>query len=139
MSEKATLISKDELNNDLLLGVFRQAFMEPHLETDGSIKLMMDGVQIRVSVEDRGVMRVFAAFGVKPQTTRQQALELCNRINDELIFIRACYPAAVQCLWLDHYIDTNAGITALEAIDEVRRFRSVIKDIFPKNTEDILA
>ena len=139
MSQKATLISKDELNNDFLLEVFRQAFMEPHLETDGAIKLTMEGIELRVTVEDRGLLRVWANWAVTPQATRQQVLELCNRVNDGLIFIRACCPAAGLSLYLDHYIDTQAGITALEAVDEVRRFRSVLPGIFPLNTESILA
>lgn len=139
MSQKATLISKDEFNNELLLEIFRQAFMDPHRDTDGDLYLIIDGIRIYPSADDRGVMRVYALFGTKPQTTRQQIVELSNRINDGLMFIRACAPAAVPTgLLLDHYIDTNAGVTALEVVDEVRRFRSLVASIPPLDTENIL-
>ena len=101
----------------------------------------MEGALVFASVEpQRALFRTRLFLKVKPNATRQQILELCNRINDGLVFIRACCPAAAQSptLLLDHYIDTTAGVTGLEVIDETRRFRSLLSSVFAKDTDEIL-
>jgi len=139
MSQKATLISKDELNTSFLMEVFRQAFMDPHLDADGDFYITIDRISIYAQIDNgNGTLRIYSAFGVQPQTSRQQVIELSNRINDGLIFIRACCPSTGQMrLLLDHYIDTNAGVTALEVVDEFRRFRTVITSIPPLDSAGI--
>ncbi len=138
MTQTATLISKEELNGAKLLEIFQQAYMGGELDNGGMVHVTVDGVKMLATAEDRGVMRIAASFTTKPGTKRQQIVELSNRINDGLIFLRACCPAVNQSvLWLDHFIDTNAGVTGLEVVDEVRRFRSVIASIGQLDTEHI--
>ncbi len=139
MSQTATLISKDEVNIALLQGIFRQAFMDPHLDAEGDLFLTVEGYKIYLQVDSRSLIRVYLLFGTKNGTTRQQVVELSNRVNDGLMFIRACSPAArPTVLLLDHWIDTSAGVTALEVVDEIRRFRSVAGDVSKLDAEGIL-
>jgi len=139
MSQTATLISKDEVNTALLQGIFRQAFMDPHLDADGDLYVTAEGYNMYLQVDARGAMRVYILFRTNPQTTHQQVIELSNRINETLWFIRACsHPALPTALLLDHWIDTSAGVTALEVVDEVRRFRSVLTDVPKLDTGSIL-
>jgi len=140
MSQTATLISKDEVNTALLQGIFRQAFMDPHLDAEGTLYVTVEGLSIYVQVDARSALRVYMLFGSKPGTTRQQVIELSNRINETLWFARACSMAARPTdLLLDHWIDTSAGVTVLEVVDEVRRFRSVLNDVPKLDTDSILS
>lgn len=136
------LISKDEFTGEKLLEIYKQAYYDANLGSDGSIVLVIDGLRVIAKVESapRFLMTLACGITVKPQATRQQVLEFCNRINDKLIMVRACYPeaASTPVLWLDHCIDTEAGVTAEEMIDETRRFVKIIPSIPPHDTEGLL-
>ena len=138
----AELISKEELTGQRLMDIYGAAYMDAHIDADGDVTLMVDGIKILVSVDTpRSVLRLVALFGVTPGVSRPQLLELCNRINDGLIMLRAAYPAALPqpSLMVDHYLVTEAGLSGLEIVDETRRFRTVVASIPPLDVENILS
>jgi hypothetical protein len=135
------VISNEELTSQRLLDIFRNAYMDAQLDSDGDVRLTLDGIKILVTVDQsRKLIHLISIFGVKPGATRQQVLELCNRINDRLILIRAAFPSALPspAVMLDHYLVTEAGLTGVEIVDDVRRFRTVISSVPPLNTDQIL-
>jgi hypothetical protein len=135
------VISNDELTKDKIAEIFRNAYMNPVVGDGSDVRLTLDGIKVIITVDQsRKILHVMSLFGGKPGTTRQQLLELCNRINDGLILIRAAYPSALPTptLMLDDYVVTEAGLTALEIVDEARRFRTVISSVPPLDHEHIL-
>jgi Putative bacterial sensory transduction regulator len=137
----AELISKEELTGQKLMEIFEAAYMDPHIDADGDVTVVLDGIKILVTADaPRSVLRLVALFGVKPGVNRYQMLELANRINDRLIMLRASYPTALPMpsLMLDHYLVTEAGLSGLEIVDETRRFRTVVASIPPLDVENIL-
>jgi hypothetical protein len=141
MTAVLEVIRSDELSGPKLLEIFRNAYLEGELDQDGDVRLTLDGIKVLVTADvSRKLLHFISIFGVKPAATRHQVLELCNRINDRLILIRAAYPSALPspAVMLDHYVVTEAGVTAVEIVDDVRRFRTVIGSVPPLNTEDIL-
>ena len=135
------MIRGDELTGPRLLEIFRRAYIDGELDSDGDVRLTIDGIKILVTVDSqRKLLHFISIFGVKPSATRQQVLDLCNRINDRLILIRAAYPSALPspAMMLDHYVVTEAGVSEVEIVDDVRRFRNVIGSVPPLNTDDIL-
>ncbi len=141
MTAVLEVIGLDELTGSKLLEIYQNAYIDAQLDPDGDIRISLDGLKIFVSVDQgKKVMRLFTMFGAKPGTARQQLLELCNRINDGLLMIRATYPSALPtpALLLDHYVVTEAGLTGLEIVDETRRFRVVVGSVPPLDTEGIL-
>jgi predicted peroxiredoxin len=142
MTATLEVITREELTIPKLTEVYRAAFMSPEIGADGDIKLVMDGLKIFVKVEvEKKILRFYALFGTKPGTNRLQVLELCNRINDNLVMVRACCPAVLPnpALWLDHDLDIETGMTAEDIVSETRRFRLVIGSVPGQNTESILA
>lgn len=143
MTATAELISKDELTAAKLLELYQHAYFNVSLDPDGEVRLDIDRIlMFAIPEPQRALLRIRIGWNVKPNATRQQVLELCNRINDGLIFIRASLPAAIAprlVVILDHYIDTTAGVTALEVIDETRRARSLVNSIPPLDTDHILS
>ena len=141
MTAVLEMIGGEELTGHKLLEIFKGAYMDAQLDSDGDVRLALDGIKVLITVDQsRKLVHFISIFGVKPEATRQQVLELCNRINDRLILIRAAYPAALPspALMLDHYVVTEAGVSPTEIVDDVRRFRSVISSVPPLNTDDIL-
>lgn len=141
MTAVLEVIRSDELSGPKLLEIFRSAYLDGELDSDGDVRLTLDGIKVLVTVDvSRKLLHYLSIFGVKPGATRQQVLELCNRINDRLILIRAAYPSALPspAVMLDHYLVTEAGVTPVEIVDDVRRFRNVIGSVPPLNTDDIL-
>ena len=141
MTAVLEVIRNEELSGPRLLEVFRDAYIEGELDSDGDVRLTLDGIKVLVTTDvSRKLLHFITIFGVRPGATRQQVLELCNRVNDRLILIRAAYPSALPspAVMLDHYVVTEAGVTADEIVDDVRRFRTVIGSVPPLNTDDIL-
>jgi hypothetical protein len=137
----AELIGKEELTGQKMMEIYTAAYMDPHIDADGDVTIVLDGIKILVTVDTpRSVLRLVALFGVKAGVNRQQVLELANRINDGLIMLRASYPAALALpsLMIDHYLVTEAGLSGLEIVDETRRFRTVVASIPPLDLENIL-
>jgi hypothetical protein len=137
----AELIGKEELTGQKMMEIYTAAYMDPHIDADGDVTIVLDGIKILVTVDTpRSVLRLVALFGVKAGVNRQQVLELANRINDGLIMLRASYPAALPLpsLMIDHYLVTEAGLSGLEIVDETRRFRTVVASIPPLDLENIL-
>jgi hypothetical protein len=142
MTAVLEVITREEITIPKLQEVFKQAYMPAEIGTDGDLKLEMDGIKIFVKIEaEKKILRFYSLFGTKPGTTRQQVLELSNRINDGLVMLRACCPAAfpTPALWLDHDLDIEAGMTAEDIVSETRRFRTVIAAVPSVNTEQILS
>ncbi|HEU0305192.1 MAG TPA: YbjN domain-containing protein [Gaiellaceae bacterium] len=138
----AEVISKEALTTERLLEIYKHAYMDAQIDSDGDVALTIDGFKLfaKVEPEPKFMTAIRCGFSLKPEATREQVLELCNRINDRLILIRASYPEAAPApmLWLDHYTDTEAGLTAEEVVDLTRRFVTVFASIPPLDTDSIM-
>jgi hypothetical protein len=135
------VITREEMTIPKLHEVYTQAFMHSEIQAGGDIKLELESLKLFVKVQpEKKILSLYALFGVKPGTTRLQVLELCNRINDGLVMVRACTPAAFAspALWLDHDLDIEGGMTADDIVSETRRFRTVIAGVPGMDTEDVL-
>jgi hypothetical protein len=86
------------------------------------------------------MMKLWCLCRANPEATRQDVLELCNRINDRLIMVRASYSEGAQApvVVFDWYTDTQAGVTGEAIVDETRRFVNIFPAIWPLDTENIL-
>lgn len=136
------VITQEEITIPKLHEVYTRAFMHSEIQTDGSLKLELESLKVFVKVQaEKKILSLYALFGVKPGTTRLQVLELCNRINDGLVMVRACCPSvfASPALWLDHDVDIEGGMSADDIVTETRRFRGVIAGVPGMDTEAVLS
>lgn len=136
----AVVIPSEELTTEKVLEIFRNAYMDAGIDGDGDLHLRIEGVKMWVKTDpSRRLMSVRAGYGLKPETSRSSALELANRINDDLVFIRACVPSGMSSpfLYLDHYIDITGGVTGQEVVGEVRRFHRLIRGLSDEDIENL--
>jgi hypothetical protein len=142
MTATLEVITREELTIPRLHEVYKAAYMNSEIGTDGDIKLELENIKVFVKIEaEKKILRLYSLFRCKENATRPQVLELCNRINDGLVMLRAACPAAfpMLALWLDHDLDIETGMTAEDIVSETRRFRTVIGAVPGMDTEDILA
>jgi hypothetical protein len=135
------VITQEELTIPKLHEVYTRAFMHSEIQPNGDIKLDVESLKLFVKVQtEKKILSLYAVFGVKPGTTRLQLLELCNRINDGLVMVRACSPSVFPspALWLDHDLDIESGMTADDIVTETRRFRTVVASVPGMDTENIM-
>lgn len=138
MSRQAVLITRDELTNAKLQEIFRHAQVEASIVA-GNLCLTIDGLKIIAEAfADRGYVSLGCNLILRPGTASRQALELSNRINEGLAFIKAYFgEGSFRLVFLD-YIDTNTGVSAEEVVDEARRFRAAIRSAMALDTEHIV-
>lgn len=85
------------------------------------------------------LMRLWTLFTVAPDTSREQLIEFCNRINYDLVIVRAAGAAGPPpFLVLDHYLLTQAGVTGRQVVGQTRRFCSALDAIGPLDTDKLL-
>lgn len=136
------LIEKTGLDNNKVLQVYRGAFMDADLDSDGDVRVKVDGLTVLArATSDRPFFVLTALFTVKPGASRRQVIDLCNRVNDHMIMIRCSCPEAIEkpVMYVDHWTMTEGGISAEEIVAATRRFASVIFDGFEQyDTESIL-
>ena len=141
MTATLEVITQEEITIPKLHEIYTRAFMHSEIQDDGGIKLELESLKLFVKVQtEKKILSLYALFGVKPGTTRLQVLELCNRINDGLVLVRASCPAIFPspALWLDHDVDIESGMTADDIVTETRRFRTVIAGVMGMDTENIV-
>ena len=79
MTTTLEVLTREELTIPRLHEVYKAAFMSPEIGADGDIKLELESIKVFVKVEaEKKILRLYALFGTKPGTTRQQVLELCQ-------------------------------------------------------------
>ncbi len=125
------LIPMEEFDNQRLFQVYQSAFMAPMLNASGQIQLVVNGVIIlaRTTPNPQPFFIVSAMLGFKPDASRLQKLEFCNRVNDKMIMARCCVPEILpEAVWVDHWTTTEGGITGPEVVGATRRFATVVID-----------
>ena len=136
------LIEKNDFNDQTLYEVYKNAYMSPEQDDDGRVRLVVDNVHLSArAMADKPFLALSTSFGLKPEATRMQSLELANRINDKMIMVRCSIPETEKdpFIWIDHFTMTEGGITGEEIVALTRRFVKVILDGFRElDTEDIV-
>lgn len=140
MTHEAQVFSKDELTSAKVVEIFKQAFMDASIDSDGDVAINMEGLRLFAILDpQKGMMRLLGIFQFKPQAHRQQTLDFCNRVNEQLIMVRASTPTpAPNRLLLDHYVVTDVGLTGEEIVDETRRFRTVVVSALQLDNDGVL-
>ena len=115
--------------------------MDADMDDDGEIRLVLDGAKVFGDVDaERSLFILKAVWSVQAAASRNQVLELCNRVNDGLIMIRCSLPEVFEepALFVDFTIDTKGGITGEEIVDATRRFVKLCQGIGRLDEDEIL-
>jgi hypothetical protein len=130
------LITSDALNNDVLRELFDAALFDYHLDDDGDV-VVQDQFRVLVTHHNSRYIRFTSFFRVRPETPEELAYSLCNRINDELIILRASIHDG-DTLVVDWYIPVFSGISKRAVVMAFRKFVELLGQIGQYDVEDVI-
>ena len=95
---------------------------------DGGGNLVVTLPEVKVFVlPGKDSVRLMASYDFAPRATRQERLDLANRINDDYIMARASLPEARPgTLAVDYYVMLGAGMSRASLVAITRRFGEVV-------------
>ena len=116
------LITPENLSKELLKSVFDAAYMETSYDDDGDLRVKEDvRCWVLLPGEKRDRIHLLTIFGLKPEASRQQRLELANEINKEYVVVRAFINSS-DSLSLTYDFLLEGGITKKALVLGVKRF-----------------
>lgn len=117
------VIGDDEITVGRLLSLFRQVYIPVETSSDGS-RLMLrleSGMRIIVTpYASRQLIAIAAVFRLKADAPLDVKLAAANRLNDQVIFLRAAVVDGTT-LCLDHQMVCDGGVLAAAVVGAVRR------------------
>ena len=119
----ADLINPAEMTSEKLYDLLRSAYMKPTLGTDGEIRLKgPSGFHQTIEVNaGNKFLKFMALFGLQEDRSRQEKLELVNRLNDGIVLSRFSMPRE-YALMADYHISFEEGMTALQILNCIHWF-----------------
>ncbi|MBA2227741.1 MAG: YbjN domain-containing protein [Thermogemmata sp.] len=132
----AELITTDNLDNDVLRELFDAALFDYHLDDDGDV-VVQDQFRVLVTHHNNRYIRFTSFFRVRPETPEELAHSLCNRINDELIILRASIHDG-DTLVIDWYLPVFSGISKRTVVMAFRKFVELLGQIGQYDVEDVI-
>ena len=114
-------LAEDEVANERLLTLFKQAFIPVEVVSAHHLRVTSEsGIKMHVAVDSgRKLISLVTTFGLREDAPMEQKLQLCNRINDSVIFVRLSVTDATT-LCSDHALPFNGGICSASIISAVR-------------------
>lgn len=138
-SDPFTPVPEKDVTLKKLKTIFTTAFFKAEFDEDGDLKLEDSGMKIFVKMDtEKKLITFFTAVPLKQSVTEIKKLQLVNRLNNDLIFVRFCMPRP-NTLWCDYDLSYEGGITPFAIINTYRLFAKVVGGaILTQDPEDII-
>ncbi len=130
------MFTPDTLTIDSLREVFDAAMMDVETDSDGDL-VIRDKYRVIVSVHGTDKVRFLCVFGVKDSADEADGHALCNRINDELIIVRASMHGPTTML-VDWYLPTRGGLGRKTVVLALRQFVEIVSAIGKYDADDLI-
>jgi hypothetical protein len=136
MNNDNDLIRTEELDNDTLRELFDAAMFDYHLDDDGDL-VVQDNYRVLVKHHNKRYIHFTSFFRVRQEASEDMVYALCNRINDELIILRASVHHG-DTLVLDWYIPVFSGISKRTVVMAFRKFVELLGQVGQYDEEDVI-
>jgi len=114
-----------------LFELLTSAGLSPARRDDDHLRISIDGTTLFAWMfPERPFFVLNAVLGLKSGTSRSDAVELCNRINDNMIMARCCCPQddGEPFIYFDHFTMAEGGLTGATILATTQRFARVVKE-----------
>ncbi len=120
------IINPSEMNNEKIYELFKAAYMKPDSDSDGDIRIKgPSGFHQIISVDsDKQLLKFMSVFGLKENRSREEKLELVNRLNDSVVFSRFSMPRD-DVLMVDYFMAYEEGVMPLQIMNSMQWFDKV--------------
>lgn len=121
-----TIISTDELNNEMLLKIFQDAYIEAKEDQDGDIVVETESKNfIYLNFLDRtDLIHLSAFFNINTEANKNDILELLNILNHKIVFSRFSMPEP-NLLIAEYFFSYKQGILPHAIINALRLFEKI--------------
>lgn len=130
-------ITPQNLSVETLFDLFTTAYFEAHIDKDGTLVVHDDYRVIVEPTKRKETLRFVVLFGVREGVKEEDMYALCNRINDNLLVVRASFHEP-SSLVIDWDIPVKGGIAPQTLVHAFRKFNRVVGDIGEHDTQDLL-
>jgi len=106
------------MSNEKMHELFKAAYMKPELDSDGDVRIKgPSGVHHIISVDsEKQLLKFMSIFGLKEDRSREEKLELVNKLNDGVVFSRFSMPRD-DFLLADYFISYEEGVMPLQIMN----------------------
>jgi hypothetical protein len=133
------IVYPQNLTKDMLYTLFDNAYMSVSMDDDGDLKLK-EGFNYWVFPEAEGRrIRLMSQFRANPSSSLTDRLTYANKINDDLVVIRAYVRQDSGNIGFDYYITIEGGITKRNIIAATKFFISLVESALRKDEHDVIA
>ncbi len=131
------IVQPEDVSKDMLLSLFRAAYMDVSLDSDGDI-MLKDVYRSWVFPSNDGrLIRLMSQFNVNPKASHADKLAYVNKVNDEIVLIRACVTANGSIRY-DYHISVQGGTTRQGIVMAVKRFYSTLNTALEQDDRHVL-
>lgn len=133
------IILPENLSKEMLLSLFQAAYMDVSLDEDGDLVVKDTYRQfVFLDNDEKRYVQLVSMFRSNPDATLEAKLAYANRVNDEIVFVRASVTDKGGFCF-DYYIPIQGGITKSAIVFALRRFASALKTALGRDTENVVA
>ena len=131
------LVTPELVSKDMLKTLFTDAYMDTSLDNDGDI-VVKDTYRSWVMPNTDGTwIRLYSLFKSNPAASAEDKLAFANRLNDELIILRAWVTDAGG-FGFEWYIPVEGGITKKAIVFAVKRFHHLLESAVAKDDKNVM-
>ena len=131
------LITPENLSKDLLQELFQQAYLDVSRDEDGDL-VVRDEYRCFVFPDaDKRYIHFMSLFRGGAEATLEAKLAYVNRVNDEVVIVRACVTDAGG-ICFDYYVPVHGGITRAAVALMLRRFFATVRTALARDEGDVV-
>lgn len=134
------LVTPENVSSASLRGLLDSALFDVKPSDDGELCITA-GYKLWISLaQSKRTVRFYAVFRFREQSELLARLQMVNKINDELVMLRAAVSGENRDrLWFDQYIWLEGGITKKNFLLSFKQFERLIDGALKYDTSNLLA
>ena len=133
------LIDVEDISVEKLHDLMESAYIDSHANGDGLV--VVDTLRfLLMPFPSRKCVRLVSVFSFKPEATLADRLFFANKINSQMVALRAGIAEETpDSLMLDWTVSISGGVTRRYIINSVRLFGDMITAAMREDTGNIIA
>ena len=132
------LLTSENVTVEALKQLYDDAYMETKIDEDGDLTVREGFLCLITITEAKEQVRLSTYFAFKEDADHIAKVEMCNRINDGIVTVRAAVTERGS-LVMDQYVPINGGITRRCLVLATKYFLNVARAALQQcDTEDIV-
>jgi hypothetical protein len=131
------LVTPETVSKDMLKTLFTDAYMDTSVDNDGDI-VVKDSYRAWVMPATDGTwIRLYSLFKPNPAASAEDKLAFVNRLNDELIILRA-WVTDTGGFGFEWYVPVEGGTTKKAIVFAVKRFHHLLQSAVNKDDKNVI-